>query len=153
MTPASVNLYNAAEARKNLKQRYDRTVQRKLKYKVGDLVRVSRAKNAFAKGYEGGWTIELFKIYRISETRKPSVYYLKDLADEPIEGFFYEEELTRVRKDLNNASFEIEAILDTRGKGRKKEYFVHWRGYPDKFNSWEPAAPLDYLKKNKKNEE
>ncbi|KAL7297072.1 hypothetical protein TKK_0009500 [Trichogramma kaykai] len=143
MTSASVTLQNAAMARKNLEQRYGFSPPRKLKYKIGDLVRISRAKNAFAKGYEGGWTVELFKIYRISTTREPSVYFLKDLANDPIKGFFYEKELTRVRKDLSCATFEIKEILDTRGKGRRKEYLVSWRGYPDKFNSWEPAAPLE----------
>ncbi|KAL7306146.1 hypothetical protein TKK_0001592 [Trichogramma kaykai] len=67
MTPVSVNLNNAALARKNLENRYklppsSYNRRKKLKYKIGDLVRISRAKNAFAKGYEGGWTIEIFKI-------------------------------------------------------------------------------------------
>ncbi|KAL7289192.1 hypothetical protein TKK_0017134 [Trichogramma kaykai] len=99
MSPVSVNLNNAALARKNLENRsklppssYNR--RKKLKYKIGDLVRISRAKNAFAKGYEGGWTIEIFKIKRISEAWQPAVYYVEDLAGEPIDGFFYEQELT-----------------------------------------------------------
>lgn len=147
MTPASIDLHNAAIARRNLERRYDRCLPRKLKYKIGDLVRTSRANNAFEKGYEGGWTLELFKIYRISEVRHPAVYYSKDLADEPIEGFFYEEELSRVRKDLTTSAFEVEEILDTRGRGRNKKYLVSWKGYPDKFNSWEPATAIDCSQK------
>ncbi|CAB0042874.1 unnamed protein product [Trichogramma brassicae] len=152
MTPASVNLNNAALARKNLENRYklppssSYNGRKKLKYKIGDLVRISRAKNAFAKGYEGGWTIEIFKIKHISEARQPSVYYVEDLAGEPIDGFFYEQELTRVRKNLDTAVFEVETILDTKGRGRNKKYLIHWRGYSDKFNSWEPAISIERQK-------
>ncbi|KAL7292716.1 hypothetical protein TKK_0013839 [Trichogramma kaykai] len=151
MTPVSVNLNNAALARKNLENRYklppsSYNRRKKLKYKIGDLVRISRAKNAFAKGYEGGWTIEIFKIKHISEARQPAVYYVEDLAGEPIDGFFYEQELTRVRKNLDTAVFEVEKILDTKGRGRNKKYLVHWRGYPDKFDSWEPAISIERQK-------
>ena len=57
MIPTSITLYNAAKARENLQQCYGNHVIRSLKYGVGDLVRVSRAKNVFAKGYESGWIL------------------------------------------------------------------------------------------------
>ena len=69
---------------------------------------------------------------------------MEDLDGEPIEDFFYEEELSRVQKDLNAESFQIDKILKTKGKGKNKKYFVSWKGYPDKFNSWVSA---DNLKK------
>ena len=56
MVPATVTLYNAAKARENLQRRYGNRDFKALKYCVGDLVRVSCAKNVFAKGYESGWT-------------------------------------------------------------------------------------------------
>lgn len=146
MEPASVTMYNATKARENLNLRYARNDRvRKPKYSVGDLVRVSRARNVFAKGYESGWTLELFKISHISLTRQPPVYFIKDLADEDIDGFFYEEELSRVQKDLNSDAFEVEKILKTSGVGRKKKYLIKWKGYPDKFNSWVPACQIKEL--------
>ena len=69
---------------------------------------------------------------------------MEDLDGKPIEGFFYEEELSRVQKDLNTESFQIDKILETKGKGKNKKYFVSWKVYPDKFNSWVSA---DNLKK------
>ena len=74
MVPATVTLYNATKARKNLQRRYGNRDFTALKYCVGDLVRVSRAKHVFAKGYEGGWTLDIFTITRISSTRPPVVY-------------------------------------------------------------------------------
>lgn len=146
MIPSKVNLENADEARRNLTRRYScKQAIRKPKYSVGDLVRVSRAKTAFRKAYEGGWTLELFKISRINSTRPPPVYILEDLDGEKIDGYFYEEQLSRVRKNLESDVFEIDKILDSKGKGGKKQYFVSWKGYPEKFNSWIPAKHLENL--------
>ncbi|KAJ8685386.1 hypothetical protein QAD02_021179 [Eretmocerus hayati] len=75
-------------------------------------------------------------------TRTPCVYFLNDSSGEEIDGFFYEQELSRVNKDLNDAVFEVEQVLKTRGKGRNEQYFVSWKGYPEKFNSWVFAADL-----------
>lgn len=145
MTPASVNLQNAAIARKNLNQRYGQCSRKPPRYKVGDIVRISRFRSVFSKAYEGGWTDELFKIVRISESRSPHVYFLKDLDGEEIDGIFYEEELSRVRKDLNEEIWEIDEILQTKGKGRTKKYFVSWKNWPSKFNSWINARDLKDL--------
>lgn len=97
MAPASVTLATAAKARSNLIHRYKSSNQHgSPKYKVGDIVRISTAKAVFAKGYESGWTSELFKIHRISLSSYPVVYILRDLHDEDIDGIFYESELSRV---------------------------------------------------------
>ena len=32
--------------------------------------------------------------------------------------------------------YVVEKILKTRKRAGKIEYFVKWRSYPDKFNSW-----------------
>ena len=38
--------------------------------------------------------------------------------------------------------YEVEKVLKTRGKGKNKEVFVKWLGYPAKFNSWIPASEV-----------
>lgn len=99
MAPAAVNLNTAAKAWFNLKQRHTKPEhERPPKYSVGDVVRISSSKASFAKGYESGWTNELFKIHRISCTRWPVVYFLRDFQNEDIDGIFYEPELSRVRE-------------------------------------------------------
>lgn len=49
-----------------------------------------RKKGAFEKGYEVGWSKELFVMKRVINSRKQSicVYELKDLVDEAIEELF-----------------------------------------------------------------
>ena len=38
--------------------------------------------------------------------------------------------------------YEVEKILKSRGKGKNREVFVKWLGYPTKFNSWIPASEV-----------
>lgn len=133
MAPSTVTLENAAAARSNMeKARGGVRRETRPRLRVGQRVRISKAKGAFKKGYEANWTEEIFKIRRIL-ARIPVVYMLEDLAGEEIDGFFYEAELQRVIKD---DIFVIDKIIRTRGKGRSKKLFVSWRGYPEKFNSW-----------------
>lgn len=141
MAPAAVTIYNAQQAKRNMDSRY-KTPERKPKYSVGNLVRISRTKGTFEKGYEANWSEEIFKIIKILKHRKPPVYELEDLNGELIDGIFYEEELSVIEKDLTNTEYIIDKILKTSGKGKKKKYFVSWVGYPSKFNSWIPASNL-----------
>ena len=47
----------------------------------------------------------------------------------------------------NGALYEVEKILDKRGRGRMSEYLVKWRNYDDpKDNTWEPASNLKEAK-------
>lgn len=143
MTPASVTLQNAAVARANLESRSKRRRPRLPKYKVGEYVRISRTKGTFEKGYEANWSEEIFEIISANSMRQGiPVYELRDLAGEDIEGFFYEEELGPVLKDFANEEFEIERVIREKGRGKNRQLLVHWRGYPDKFNSWIPADSL-----------
>lgn len=141
--PACVNLYNAAEVRRRLEERSAALVpnrRNKPKFAVGSLVRVNRAPNIFRKGYERGWTLELFKVTSVTANKHPHLYYLEDSAGEPIEGFYYQEELSPVRKEnLTDTLFVIEKIIRSRGTGEKKECLIRWKGYPAKFDSWVPA--------------
>lgn len=105
----------------------------KWKYEVDDHVRISMHRQPFAKGYEGNWSEEIFVISR-RHTTVPVTYGLKDLSGEDIKGKFYEYEIQKVVK--SDDVYIVEKILKTRKRAGKIEYFVKWRSYPDKFNSW-----------------
>ena len=68
---------------------------------------------------------------------------MEELDGSPILGRFYADELQNVKYDPRQ-EFAVEAILDRRRVGRKtvSEVLVHWRGYPEKYNTWEPDANL-----------
>ena len=38
--------------------------------------------------------------------------------------------------------FEVESIIDSRWKGRRLEYLVHWKGYSEEDRTWEPKGNL-----------
>ena len=58
------------------------------KFKVGDHVRISKFKNAFAKGYIPNWSEEIFVVKKIKNT-VPWSYVISDLNGEEIVGSFY----------------------------------------------------------------
>ncbi|XP_024867743.1 uncharacterized protein LOC112451997 [Temnothorax curvispinosus] len=145
MQPPVVTRENARVARENIVRRWRKSEKmkraQKAKY-VGELVRVSRTKATFEKGYEARWSEEIFRIHRVLEWRKPRVYELSDLADEVIDGIFYEQELARVEKNLREEEFIVDRVIKTRGRGANKQVLVSWRGYPSKFDTWIPASNL-----------
>ena len=62
------------------------------KFKIGDTVRISKYKNAFAKGNTRNWSEEAFVIKKVKNT-VPWTYVINDLDGEEIVGTFYENEL------------------------------------------------------------
>lgn len=107
-------------------------------FNVGDTVRVSKHKMLFEKGYETNWTQELFTVTECVR-REPPVYRISDLLGEAIQGTFYAQELQKVRP---KEEFLIEKIMKKRTRKGQLEYYVKYRGYPDKFNQWIPSSNL-----------
>ena len=139
MTPNEVDRNSEVEVYRRL---YDSTYPKKhrLKFKVGDTVRISANRMVFDKAYEPNWTEEVYKISACLK-RRPPVYRIQDLSGEQLEGTFYAYELQKV--DISDNIFTIEQVLDTRTRRGKKEYFVKWRGYPSSFNSWTTSRIFD----------
>lgn len=127
MKPVDVNKKNE---KKLLSTAYNniKMVDLTNKFKVGDLVRISKAKHVFEKGFLPNWTTELFKISQIKLTN-PVSYLLEDQQGRPIKGAFYRQELQKTQQP---EVFLVEKIL--RKKGQK--VFVKWLGFDKSHNSW-----------------
>ena len=110
------------------------------KFKVGDSVRISKYKTIFAKGYLPNFTEEVFKIKQIIFT-KPIVYKLEDYQNEPLEGYFYTQELSYV-PNPEQLEYKIEKVLRYKTIKGKKYGLVKWKGYGDKFNDWLPLSDI-----------
>ena len=67
-----------------------------VKYNVGDLVRITKEKVSFAKGYEQTFSTDIFRIVKIIHRVPQPVYEMSDLHDRLIEGQFYNYELVKV---------------------------------------------------------
>ena len=57
------------------------------KFKIGDIVRISKHKNMFEKGYFPNWSAEVFRIKKIKNA-VPWTYVISDLKGEKIIGTF-----------------------------------------------------------------
>ncbi|GFW27224.1 putative uncharacterized transposon-derived protein F54H12.3 [Trichonephila clavipes] len=73
----------------------------RFRFSVNDVVRISKARKVFKKGYLPGWTEETFTIYKRYPTNPPT-YVLQDLSGKEIAGRFYEEELQKINKTSND---------------------------------------------------
>ena len=89
-TPAEVNSSNVLEVWKTLYGKTGKTGIRKSipstkpKFRVGDLVRISKAKKTFDKGYLPNWTTELFTVSKRIPDRFPYVYKIQDYNKEEL---------------------------------------------------------------------
>lgn len=129
--PAEVDSFNQEDVWQNLYGHPKKEKLRKL-FKMGDRVRISKARRHFKKGYLPSWTDELFTVSRVNKT-KPVTYFLKDDLGSELLGTFYQEEIQKVGdKDI----FRVEAVLERRGNN----FLVKWYGYPESFNSWIPKS-------------
>jgi hypothetical protein len=62
---------------------------------------MSIRRNVFHKSYSGNWSEEIFTVCSRHPTQ-PVTYSLKDAADQPIKGRFYECEIQRVTKPVDD---------------------------------------------------
>ena len=132
MTPSEVSAQNESIVRSILYP--PQKLHIKWRYKVGQTVRIKESKRVFKKGYEPSWTEEIFTIASLYPSDPPT-YILKDLSGEEVKGKFYEQEIQPITQK-EDETYIVERVIKTRRRGKKTEYFVKWRNYPEKFNSW-----------------
>ena len=109
------------------------------RFSLNEMVRVSKYKNIFEKGYEANFTEEIFKIVKIFRG-DPNMYGLEDHEKEPIIGKFYESELSVV--DKKDDIYKVEKTLKRKKVKGKEMVLVKWLGYSNKHNSWIPKESV-----------
>ena len=130
-SPIEVDKTNEDELRELLNRTRESKVPKK-PMKIGDIVRISKAKGIFAKGYKFNWSEELFKIKKVLSTN-PITYHVEDMAGEVVKGCFYNEELLKTKIPHYN---KIEKVLREKVQNGKTYIRVKWKGCDNKFNSW-----------------
>ena len=114
------------------------------KFRIGDTVRISFLRGKFDKEYDQKFSGELFTVTKRYRRSGIPVYHLKDYHDEPIIGSFYTQQLQKVVMDPAQ-TWKVEKVLKRRTRKGVKEVFIKWLRWPDRFNSWIPAADLQDL--------
>ena len=68
----------------------------RVKFKVGDFVRITKEKVKFAKVYEQNLFTEIFQVAKVIQRMPKPVFDLSDLQTPSIEGQFYNDGLVKV---------------------------------------------------------
>nr|CAD2207737.1 unnamed protein product [Meloidogyne enterolobii] len=131
LRPVDVSFNNAKEIREMVFGPIGKNKPRKKpRFKENDHVRMNRSKNIFSKGYLPNYSDEILQIDLVKNKANPNRYRVRDDNGELFKGYFYPEELTKVRKD-ENTSYRIEKIIKSRKKkDGGKEYLVKFFDYP-----------------------
>lgn len=107
----------------------------------GKMVRISKVKGDFEKGYMPNWSEEHFNVRDVNENAGlKKVYKLADKSGENLSGSWYKEEL----QPISHNEYRIEKILRKRKfkEGEGNEALVKWKGWPAKFNTWIPESDI-----------
>ena len=97
------------------------------KFKIGNIVRISKYKNIFSKGYTPNWSEEVFVIKKVKNT-VPWTDVINDLHGEEIVGTFCKSNLQKTKQK----EFRIEKLVKRKGD----KLYVKLKGYNSLFNSW-----------------
>ena len=97
---------------------------KKVKFKVGDRVRIALSKGKFSRGYERKSKEEIFKIAEVSKKLRRVLYTITSLNGDTVIGKFYQGQLTKV---LDQDEYIIEKIL----KKENRQYLVKFLDYDE----------------------
>ena len=113
----------------------------KVKFSVGDSVRIYKARGTFHRGYNEDFTEEIFTVTKVLRNLPVPRYKIKEYNGNDIIGSFFQDELIHYNPP---EYYEID-VVDSRGKGKKKEYLVHYRGWPNTYDEWKKASEMKSL--------
>ena len=136
-TPAQINDNNADALFYRLYEVPRKYRVPKMLLKKGVKVCMLAKDRTFNRGYEPNWTEELYTVDKVT----PKGYRLKDELGEEIKGAFYEPEVQKVQVH-GGKHYDIEKVVKYRGVGKKRQALIKWKGYGDKFNTWEPVKNI-----------
>ena len=126
-TDAKTNIHSNSRKEINNKDR---------KFKIGDIVKILKYKNIFAKGYVPNRSEEVFVIKKVKSI-VPWAYVISDFKDEEIVETFYEKKL----QTINLKEFTVEKLI----KRKSNKLYVKWKCYDNAFHNW-----INKKKKKKK---
>ena len=143
MNPSDVKAKDEDKIWLNLYGKIRRKLPKKTNMNPGSKVRISKVKGVFEKGYVPNWSEEHFHIKKKISKGHPVFKIADDLGDD-IKGEFYNEELQPITENR----YLVEKVLRKRNSSSGlKEFFIKWKGWPAKFNSWITEKDFEEIRK------
>ena len=115
--------------------------KRKPKFSEGDTVRIYKERGTFHRGYMEDFTTEIFTINKVLNNLPVPRYKIKEENGDEVVGSFFEDELIRYDPP---EFYEID-VIKTKGKGKNKQYLVHYRGWPSIYDEWKKESEMKQL--------
>ncbi len=144
-TPASVTKQDEIELWKLQYEQYPKTKPKSehppkprnpFQFKIHDTVRISALKSPFQREYDEKWSREYYLVSDRFINQTLDQYKLKDIQNEELMGTYYRQELQKVYIQPD-ATYIINKILKTKGKGDNKMVLVSWLGWHHrKYQTW-----------------
>ena len=126
---------------RNLKRKQIKNPRQLYQYRIGDRVRISKAKGVFSKSYRPQWSDELFEISKVIDSI-PETFQLTDENNEVIAGSFYSQEIK-----MGSTNTYYYKILKTRIRNDVPEVYVQWKGFDESYNKWMKSSEIITPKK------
>ena len=114
----------------------------KFRFKINDVVSISKLRSGFHRGWYENFTHELFIVVERFKKQGIPHYRLKDYKNRAIEGVFFQDEIQKSLIDYTTYDFKIEKIIKKKGK----HTLVAWVGWPKEYNSWVLTSSLKNIK-------
>lgn len=121
-------LYGYDNKREMLHEMY----KNRVRYNVGDKLRIPAIKDRFTKGYAQNFTDRVYTIEKGVRGPARENYVLSEADGTKVHGKFYPEESQRIK---DNQTYRV-IVLKTKKKGRQTLYQVEWEGYPEEGRKW-----------------
>ncbi|MDI9312899.1 MAG: DDE-type integrase/transposase/recombinase [Limnohabitans sp.] len=130
------NIYGFDNMRSLLK-----TQGKQIKFKNNESVRIPYKQKDFEKGYYPVWQDQIYKIKNIQNNAPYKNIKVVDQQGKVLDKRFYPQEIQKVKEDY----YRIEKVIRKRKNKGKIEYLIKWLGYPETYNTWEPAENIKKL--------
>jgi hypothetical protein len=147
-----------------LKNQQEYVSNKKNVLQKGTYVLKDSTKDPFGKVHDWQRSPQVFQISEVRAYIRPPLFLLKTLKEEPfkglktkgknvkkglttltsepVEGYFYRQQLHKTSPPTAETTFQIEDILAERGTDGKEECLVKFIGFPDKYNRWLPKKDV-----------
>ena len=113
MPPSKVKPSNVYSDWQRMNSLWAKIPEGRVKFKVGNLVRITKEKVKFAKRYEQTFSTEIFRVAQVILRVRQTVYELTYMQNRPIEGQFYNYELVKVTVS-RRTEFQIHKVTVSR---------------------------------------